>query len=572
MSPLIRSGARRRRTTPSPERRRRQNMLWGAVTILVSVVVVAVVFGGVPGSGGPKVTIITADSFALRAATATKARVAGVDAGRVTKIAPAAGRPGFSAVTVELTSDAPTIRQDATVKIRPRLFLEGNFFLDIAPGTPGAPPLGDRPIPPGATTVAVAADEVFSVFSSDTRGDLRTTLRNLGRTLDDGGAEELGAVLRALPEPTRDLSVVARAARGERDGDLADTVRETSRVMDTFDRHRARLAGVLREGDRTFRATAAQEQGIRGTLSGLDRVSRTAGPVLRRVDGAIDPAGRLIDTATPLARRLPATLDLAVPALRTTSDVARRGQVQRLLGEVRPTARSVAAATGPAVEALDAVRPISRCLSRNIIPILKSEVPDGRLSTGMPLYREILSASVAFGGQIQNFDANGPYERFLVTIGDYLVSSGTGAARQETRMAEPILGSSPPKRDSPPPYRPDVPCETQDLPKLAVAPTPFGGVVRKKPIDAPRVRAAVKRFVEQNADVRSTGKAGIKPLQDALNRMLGADAKTPSGPSGDVRSGRFDDPTSITSGIDELLSRIFRSTASSSTTTTGARR
>ncbi|WP_367916769.1 hypothetical protein, partial [Leadbetterella sp. DM7] len=68
------------------------------------------------------------------------------------------------------------------------------------------------------------------------------------------------------------------------------------------------------------------------------------------------------------------------------------------------------------------------------------------------------------------------------------------------------------------------------------------------------------------------GKAGIKPLQDALNRMLGTDVKTTAARSGDVRSDRVDDPTSIISGIDEMLSRIFRSSVPRPTTTTGARR
>lgn len=562
-----RGGPRRSRPWTSEELRRR-HVLWGAATILLSIVIVSVVFRGVPGGGGTKLTIITADSFALRAATATKARIAGVDAGRVTAIEPAPGRPGFSAVTVEVTSGTPTIRRDATVKIRPRLFLEGNFFLDISPGTPGAPPLGDRPIPPAATSVAVAADEVFSVFESSTRADLRTTLRNLGRTLDGRGARDLGGVLRALPAPTRDLAVVARAVRGRTDGDLADTVRGASRVMDVLARDRASLSGVLRDGARTFEATSAQERGVRGTLSGLDGVSRAAGPALERVDAAIGPAEDLIDTANPLARRLPATLDLAAPALRATSRVARRGRVQRLLREIRPTARSIAGAATPAADALAAIRPVSNCVRRNVIPILRTEVPDGKLSSDQPLYRDILSATVAFGGQIQNFDANGPYERFLVSVGDYLVSTGTGAGRQETRASEPILGSIPPKRDAPPPYRPDVPCETQDLPKLAVSPTPFGGRQRKVPIDQPRVRDAVKTFVEEHADLRGTDEAGIEPMRDALARALGAGS-----PAADTAPsvGRDAAPTR-TGALDRLLMDILQPLDAITTAAPGARR
>jgi ABC-type transporter Mla subunit MlaD len=570
MKALNRLRPLRQTRRPSVEELRRRHVLWGAATILLATVIVVLVFRGVPGGGGPKLTIITVDSFALRAATATKARIAGVDAGRVTAIEPAPGRPGFSAVTVELKPDTPTIRQDATVKIRPRLFLEGNFFLDIAPGTPGAPPLGGRAIPPGATTVAVAADEVFSVFDGNTREDLRTTLRNLGRTLDGGGAGELGGVLRALPAPTRDLSVVARALRGRTDGDLADTVRESSRVMDVLARDRTALSGVLRDGARTFAATGAQEQGIRGTLSGLDRVSRAAGPALRQIDSAIDPAEDLIDTATPLARRLPSTLDLAEPALRATSTVARRGRVQRLLRQIRPTARSVANAAEPAADALAAIRPVANCLKRNIIPILKTEVPDGPLSSGQPLYRDILSASVAFGGQIQNYDANGPYERFLVSVGDYLVSTGSGGGRQETRASEPILGSIPPKRDAPPPYRPDVACETQDVPRLAVAPTPFGGRQRKVPIDRDRVRDAVKTFVDEHADLRGTDKAGIRPMQDALARALGAAPPKTGAPS--TSPVATDGRPAGNGAFDRMVAGILRPLNAITTTTTRNRR
>src|SRR3712207_8296096 len=33
------------------------------------------------------------------------------------------------------------IKRDAEVRLRPRLFLEGNYFIDISPGTPAAPKL-----------------------------------------------------------------------------------------------------------------------------------------------------------------------------------------------------------------------------------------------------------------------------------------------------------------------------------------------------------------------------------------------------------------------------------------------
>ena len=42
-----------------------------------------------------------------------------------------------------LDDDGPPIHKDATAMIRSRIFLEGNFFVDLRPGTPSAPNLDD---------------------------------------------------------------------------------------------------------------------------------------------------------------------------------------------------------------------------------------------------------------------------------------------------------------------------------------------------------------------------------------------------------------------------------------------
>ena len=46
-------------------------------------------------------------------------------------------------VTFTVDEDGLPLHEDATVTIRPRLFLEGNFFLDLRPGSPSAPDLAD---------------------------------------------------------------------------------------------------------------------------------------------------------------------------------------------------------------------------------------------------------------------------------------------------------------------------------------------------------------------------------------------------------------------------------------------
>src|SRR4051812_11634368 len=61
-------------------------------------------------------------------------REAGVLVGKVTKIETKEGSSA-SVVTMALTDNGLPIHRDATLKIRPRIFLEGNFFVDLHPGS-----------------------------------------------------------------------------------------------------------------------------------------------------------------------------------------------------------------------------------------------------------------------------------------------------------------------------------------------------------------------------------------------------------------------------------------------------
>src|SRR5213080_2082773 len=67
-------------------------------------------------------------------------RIAGVDVGKVKQVEPIKGSgSGAAKVTMEIYKKGLPIHTDAELKIRPRIFLEGNFFVDLQPGTPGTP-------------------------------------------------------------------------------------------------------------------------------------------------------------------------------------------------------------------------------------------------------------------------------------------------------------------------------------------------------------------------------------------------------------------------------------------------
>ena len=84
-------------------------------------------------------------------------RIAGVNIGKVTKIAHVEGGGQAALVTMRIDKQGLPLHRDARMKIRPRIFLEGNFFVDVSPGSPSAPLVhdGDR-IPINQTKIGRA--------------------------------------------------------------------------------------------------------------------------------------------------------------------------------------------------------------------------------------------------------------------------------------------------------------------------------------------------------------------------------------------------------------------------------
>ena len=70
-------------------------------------------------------------------------RIAGVDVGKVTGVRHISGGGQGAIVDMRIDGNGLPLHTDATMTIRPRIFLEGNFFVDLHPGSPSAPTLHD---------------------------------------------------------------------------------------------------------------------------------------------------------------------------------------------------------------------------------------------------------------------------------------------------------------------------------------------------------------------------------------------------------------------------------------------
>ncbi len=109
-------------------------------------------------------------------------RIAGVNVGKVSSVE---AKGNMAEATFNVEEDALPIHEDATIKLRPRLFLEGNFFLEVHPGSPSAPELDSgSTIPTTQTATAVQIDEILTALQSDTRANLKQALEGYGTALN----------------------------------------------------------------------------------------------------------------------------------------------------------------------------------------------------------------------------------------------------------------------------------------------------------------------------------------------------------------------------------------------------
>ncbi|TMD03494.1 MAG: MCE family protein [Chloroflexi bacterium] len=166
-------------------RRRIDPLVVGVATIAVIVLVlVGVGVSGLPG-GSPipvpwshnvdlEAQLADADSLAPHASV----EIAGVKVGEVVSIQ----SQGDKAVaTMRVDSQYADVHRDATVLLRPHGFF-GPKFLEIVPGTAGAPLLASSAlIPEGQTVLPVDLDQILHALGQTERDSLQTAIIQLGQ-------------------------------------------------------------------------------------------------------------------------------------------------------------------------------------------------------------------------------------------------------------------------------------------------------------------------------------------------------------------------------------------------------
>ena len=403
----------------------------------------------------------------------TPVRIAGVEVGKVSGFKRGPG--GTAIVKLSIKKNGLPIHRDATVKVRPRIFLEGNFFVDVKPGSPSAPVMHDGDVIPLAQTATpVQLDQILSELDSPTRGNLLHLVHALAGSVNGGGAETFDKTLKYWAPTFRNGALSAEAARGLREGDLPQFIRDGGRTAAAIAANRAALADLVTGLNRSTRALAQRRAKVNAALDNLAGVVDEAKPAFDAINAAIPATRGLVQDLRPALRVASPTLRSANVLVDQASALIRPAELPALIDQLDPAVVSLAKLEPQLAQLLGLLNPVTECLRTNALPTLSKSVDDGKLSTGNKVYQELLASTVGLASASQNFDGNGPAVRYHAGFGDELVALG-GKNPQSAVVGltdQPILGSRPEYTGVMPPYRPDVPCGQNELPNLKASTGP----------------------------------------------------------------------------------------------------
>ena len=472
-----------------------------------------------------KATFATANNLQPK----SPVRIAGVQVGAVKEVKPLGDGKGAQ-VTMEIQEAGLPIHKDASMKIRPRIFLEGNFFVDVQPGSPSTPAVksGDT-IPVNQTSTPVQLGDVLTALQSDTREDLRTLLFEYAtKGLGDGGAEAYNRSLDSAPEAFRTSALANEATLGEKPHDLSYVLRGQQRLFARLASNPAILKDLVTQLNVTFAALAREDTALRATIPALRDVLRVGTPALVSLDSALPSLRAFARDALPGTISSGPTIDASLPFVRQARLLVRPEELRGLVADLRPTIPALARLNRSTIPFLNENRALSACQNNTVLPFAKTPIPDPDFpnNSGEPFYKQGARGFVGLAGESRLTDANTPMFHVQLGAGPSTITNfGDQGQGVFATAPAPPQGVRPIRPNSRPVFRPDIPCETQEPPNMnaagggpdrTVTQTIPGGLLPPLPLPFnQKIASAGKRQMNELTDWmarKSAGKPAVDPL------------------------------------------------------------
>ncbi len=370
-------------------------------------------------------------------------RIAGVDVGKVLKVEPVESGKGAAEVTMQVDDKGLPIKKDAELKIRPRIFLEGNFFVDLEPGSPSGEELDDGGVIPVTQTASpVQFGDLLTALQRDTRSDLQTSYR-YGSLANDA---TLGQ------DPDRDLQRVLKGQQRT----FAALVKDESALKDLVTNFNVTAGAFAREDV----ALAESVPALRDTL-------RIGQPALGSLNAALPSLRAFAHDALPGVKSSDETLAASLPFITQARLLMSEDELRGTARVLRQTIPAMVRFNKTSVPFLRETRALSACTNNVLLPFMDLEIPNPETgneaeNSGQKVRNQLQRGMPGLSGESRLSDGNNQY-----------FHAGATPPGNRVRPGPPPDGGSMPL-----PHRPDVPCEEQELPNLHAP----GGPIEAFPI------------------------------------------------------------------------------------------
>src|SRR5215213_4805308 len=268
--------------------------------------------------------------------TKSPVRIAGVEVGKVTKVEPAGGDSTAATLTMEISERGLPIHKDAYLKIRPRIFLEGNFFVELSPGSPSAPELDSgKTIGMVQTDGPVQIDQVLTTLQKDTRGNLQNLIQGYGDSIygdpapgeDDDqdpstqgerASQSLNDSLKYSPGALKGTAQVNQALLGTQPHDLSKLIAGTQKTSAKLVSRESALQDLITNFNTTTAALADEQNNLRQTIALIPQVLEQTNPALDALNRAFPSTRAFAREILPGVRETPATINASFPWIKQT--------------------------------------------------------------------------------------------------------------------------------------------------------------------------------------------------------------------------------------------------------------
>jgi phospholipid/cholesterol/gamma-HCH transport system substrate-binding protein len=503
----------RRRTPRSPV----------VIGLIASAVVVVLIYLGftkdIPFTRPFEVNAVFQSAKSIR--PGSPVRIAGVEVGKVEEVKPAEEGADAAIVVLQIDDDGLPLHTDATAKIRPRIFLEGNFFVDLKSGSPSAPKLDDGDtIKVTQTATPVQLDEVLTSLQQDQRQDLKDVLDQLAVTLNskptpaedrdsdplargETAAESFNDAYDDIPDAERSTAEVFEALLGtEPSRDLSRLLDGTARTTGALIRNENALRGLIVNFNATMAAFGSESRNLSLSIRELPTTLTVANRALTSLNDAFPPTRAFAREILPGVRETPATIDAAFPWIAQARPLMGPKELGGLAAQLAPASEDIAKVTDQAIQLLPQTTLASRCANQVLLPTGDKVIQD-EFTTGVENYKEFFYTLVGLSGEGQNFDGNGMYVRFQTGGGTQTVSLGSQGSSTGQLFGNNVavpLGNRPFYPGKRSPYKPNATCYKQRLPNLngpasaKSAPTGAGAATLAAKHALPLLRAKLRPF------------------------------------------------------------------------------